>query len=561
MEETVKEGLLYMQQQKFRKKWKRVWLFLYSQSNQSVARLEYFEFKEGSSLSEKQITKRIDKKFIRMSDCIRISEVLAENCSKDSSAFSVETTTKMYTFLTEKSDCIEWIQKLTETAFQHSQEDSDVMAMRMKENELYCSHEGVNEYKVSIRRTDVSERCELSGMYLLKADTDTLILKNIIPEQVVYEWPYMFLRRFGGDKRMFSFESGRRCKSGPGKFEFETNQGKQIFMSVNAAVKMQKINNEEERCNSDPLESCNLLPVDSVTYKSYSGSTRPHKEHAAEHKSELSKKLSSIISDVSEGMHNLCYDTSPDNQACSPLSKSPVRFQYSFPSSPLFASHGEVNSKLSADTLENRTTLYSETSPGGVHLTLPLELPSSSKSLPRQIGRQQSNFTSHRGDILPRQINEPFFMFPSKIHSPNNNENNFVEKNIPSIVTSVHPESLYDTVYSGSNIPDCKKMFCQKKNHKKNEHIYDELVDDSSLYEEAKELSEAWKVQGRLNDYFGYEYPYNPSADDYAVPKQMINDAPPRPPKNVPSPRGSMQKSDYVNVESIICNRQSCNYS
>ncbi|GCB70785.1 hypothetical protein scyTo_0005775 [Scyliorhinus torazame] len=142
MEDTVKEGLLHMQQQKFRKKWKRVWLILYSQSIHSVARLEYFEFKEGSILSERQITRKIDRKLIRMSDCVRISEVLAENCSKDSSAFSVETTSKLYTFLTERTDCNDWVQKLTETAFQHPQEDSDAMAMRMKENELYCSHEG-----------------------------------------------------------------------------------------------------------------------------------------------------------------------------------------------------------------------------------------------------------------------------------------------------------------------------------------------------------------------------------------------------------------------------------
>ncbi|XP_043568750.1 docking protein 1-like [Chiloscyllium plagiosum] len=552
MEDIVKEGPLCMQQHKFRKKWKRVWLILYSQSNQSVARLEYFEFKEGSSLSEKQITKRIDKKVIRISDCIRISEVVSENWSKDSSAFTVETTSKLYTFLTEKTDCKEWIQKLTETAFQHPGEDSDTVAMRMKENELYCSHEGAKEYNVSIRRTDASERCELSGMYLLKAGKDALILKNITLEQVVYEWPYMFLRRFGGDKRMFSIESGRRCKSGPGKFEFETTQGKQIFMSVNAAVKMQRDNNEEECCNSDPLESYNLFPVETATSKLYSSSTWSHKEFTTEHKSKLTKNVSSIISDVSEGMHHLCYDTSPDTQTRSSLSKSPVKFQYSFPSSPLF---GKVNSKLQADTVENQTTLYAETSPGDVHVTLPLEAPNSTKSISRQIGRQQSNFTSHREDTLSHKINEPYFRFPSKIHSLNN-EHKSVKKSIPSIVMTKHPESLYDTVFSGTNRPECTDVFNQNTNRKKSEHVY-EVSDDSLLYDEAKELNEAWKVQGRLNDCLGYEYPYNPSADDYAVPKQTIKGAPPRPPKNVPLLKGRMQKNDYVNVESIICNRHS----
>ncbi|XP_032890351.1 docking protein 2-like [Amblyraja radiata] len=149
MEDTVKEGLLYMQQNKFRKKWKRVWLFLYSQSNQSLARLEYFEFKEGSFLSDKHTTRRMDRKMIRMTDCVRIVEI-AEYSSKDSSAFSVETTTKVYTFSTGKSDCMEWVQKLSEVAFQPSQEDSDDIAVRMKENELYSSHEGDIEGKVVV---------------------------------------------------------------------------------------------------------------------------------------------------------------------------------------------------------------------------------------------------------------------------------------------------------------------------------------------------------------------------------------------------------------------------
>ncbi|XP_051883685.1 uncharacterized protein LOC127576904 [Pristis pectinata] len=429
-----------------------------------------------------------------------------------------------------------------------SQEDSNSVAMRMKENELYSSHEGVNEYKVSIRSTDASERCDLKGTYLLKADKDALILKRISPEQVVYEWPYMYLRRFGGDKRMFSIESGRRCKSGPGKFEFDTNQGKQIFTSVNAAVTNQKSNNEEERCNSDPLENYNLFAVDSATHRPYSGCSQ---EHDAINKSQLSKRLSFAVSDVSEGIHNLRCDASPDNQTRSPLSKSPVRFQYSFPSPPLFASHNEVTAKLSADTLENRTTLYSEANPRGIHLTLPLEPASGNKSIPRQVGRQQSSFTSHRGNIQLNQINGPLGTFPCKVHS-SNNENNFVEKNIPSIIMTEHPDSLYDTVYSGFNMSNSKNPLHQKT-CEKNEHVY-EVSGDSSLYDEAKELSEAWKIQGRLND-FGYEYPYNPSADDYAVPKQAIQDAPLRPPKNLLSSKGRVEKSDYVNVESIICNR------
>uniref|UniRef100_A0A1A8FAY8 Docking protein 2 n=1 Tax=Nothobranchius korthausae TaxID=1143690 RepID=A0A1A8FAY8_9TELE len=53
---------------------------------------------------------------------------------------------------------------------------------------------------------------------------------------VLYSWPYRYLRRFGRDKSTFSFEAGRRCNSGEGSFEFDTKQGNVLFQTVETAI-------------------------------------------------------------------------------------------------------------------------------------------------------------------------------------------------------------------------------------------------------------------------------------------------------------------------------------
>ncbi|MBN3284692.1 DOK1 protein, partial [Polyodon spathula] len=57
---------------------------------------------------------------------------------------------------------------------------------------------------------------------------------------------------------MFSFEAGRRCDSGPGNFTFETKQGNEIFQIVEAAIKEQKVQAEENRQSYPSLDSESL---------------------------------------------------------------------------------------------------------------------------------------------------------------------------------------------------------------------------------------------------------------------------------------------------------------
>lgn len=58
----------------------------------------------------------------------------------------------------------------------------------------------VNEFWVTVQRTEASERCGLSGSYWLKAENDVLILKDSKIKKKILVWPYKLLRRYGRDR-------------------------------------------------------------------------------------------------------------------------------------------------------------------------------------------------------------------------------------------------------------------------------------------------------------------------------------------------------------------------
>uniref|UniRef100_A0A672YMI8 Docking protein 2 n=1 Tax=Sphaeramia orbicularis TaxID=375764 RepID=A0A672YMI8_9TELE len=109
----------------------------------------------------------------------------------------------------------------------------------MEDNSLYSGRDTVRVFRVCIRRTEASDRCHLKGDVILRADVDALHLLDRGGD-VVYTWPYRYLRRFGRDKSTFSFEAGRRCESGEGSFEFDTKQGNVLFQVVEANINLQR---------------------------------------------------------------------------------------------------------------------------------------------------------------------------------------------------------------------------------------------------------------------------------------------------------------------------------
>ncbi|XP_068128412.1 docking protein 2 [Hyperolius riggenbachi] len=240
----VKQGSLYFQhQQRFGKKWKKVWGVLYGATVTGLARLELYEGSQPPEAGRRQEY----WKLLQLNECVSLSERVAESSPKDTLAFSIETAQRVYLIASETSEQPNWVKSLCSLAFPQERRSLERSGsqplcsggLQLQENSIYStSQETVpGQFMVRVRQTDASSRCGLSGVYTLVAESKSLSLRDRQTGSLVYSWPYPYLRRFGRDKTMFSFEAGRRCASGEGNFEFETSFGSQIFHAIECAIK------------------------------------------------------------------------------------------------------------------------------------------------------------------------------------------------------------------------------------------------------------------------------------------------------------------------------------
>uniref|UniRef100_A0A8C5G215 Docking protein 2-like n=1 Tax=Gouania willdenowi TaxID=441366 RepID=A0A8C5G215_GOUWI len=252
-EDISKQGALFLQQGRFGKKWKRVWVVLYRDSSSSVSRLEFFECKDDRMPRKLQEHKKV----VRLSDCIRVSEVELDGCPRNTFPFLLETTDKIFVFATDRQQLEDWTQRLCEIAFPRGsvQRGRREEEEGMEDNTLYGGRDTVCDFKVCVRRTEASDRCRLRGDIVLRAGPHALLLLDRTGD-VQFSWPYRYLRRFGRDKTSFSFEAGRRCDSGEGSFEFDTRQGNLLFQAIEGAINLQRTCNH----HLDPPHSTGLPP-------------------------------------------------------------------------------------------------------------------------------------------------------------------------------------------------------------------------------------------------------------------------------------------------------------
>uniref|UniRef100_A0A8D0H489 Docking protein 2 n=1 Tax=Sphenodon punctatus TaxID=8508 RepID=A0A8D0H489_SPHPU len=246
----LNQAALFIQQIQRRWKWRRFWGILYRESTCATTRLELFEG-SGPPPAEKSKKAENTKRLIKLSDCVHVAEANGDASNpKETSPFFLETMDKCYLLAAESAEAADWILKLCELAFPvramalgKEGLNPKTCSLSMEENSLYSTAHKVvarKEFDVTVRATHASERCRLWGRFILRAEEDTLELQDLQTGEVLYSWPYRFLRRFGRDKVTFSFEAGRRCASGEGSFEFETNQGNEIFQVIELAISAQR---------------------------------------------------------------------------------------------------------------------------------------------------------------------------------------------------------------------------------------------------------------------------------------------------------------------------------
>ncbi|XP_075034405.1 docking protein 1 [Mixophyes fleayi] len=496
-DKPLKEGQLHVKQNKFGKKWKRCYVLLYPDSAFGVARLEFYDWKDGTLAGEKIHTRRgADRKVIRLAECIHVAPAPTGNGHKENmAAFIIGTSDKTMLLSAERTLCDEWVQRLSEVAFQgkvnEAPETSDCESLEMAVNSIYFSREEVSEFRVTVQRTEAAERCSLRGSYLLRAEADCLILKDPNTKDTLYSWPYKLLRRYGRDKVMFSFEAGRRCSSGPGNFTFETSQGHEIFQKVESSIRAQQ--GPENRL------SCPTLDTDSSPDNTSLGSDPGGYEVQAI--SGVAKKDTDDKSLKSRVLPNL------------PLVK-PAQPQHLLDSPSLSALPGKSN-------------------------TPPRSPVAHSLSHTEHLGVYSEPKDSVKG-LKPRF--DPLYSDPvdsvARKDMRSNNDMNVASPLYSDLYEKVGYDVVGGSVSSKALVVSTFPQGCE-------EHIYDEPEGISQtagapqLYSEVHMEAAAWRKQPN-DEKLGYEYSYNPNTDDYSVPNFQVPRSQPRSktgPKPVPAPK------------------------
>ncbi|MBV96266.1 Docking protein 3, partial [Eschrichtius robustus] len=232
LETPIKDGILYQQHIKFGKKsWRKVWGLLYAGGPSGVARLESWEVRDGGlgPAGDRSVGpgRRGERRVIRLADCVSVLPADGESCPRDTGAFLLTTTERSHLLAAQHRQS--WMGPICQLAFpgtgESSQGSGEAEApkrglVQMEENSIYSSWQEVGEFPVVVQRTEAAARCQLKGPYLLLLGQDSIQLNEPASPQALYTWPYRFLRKFGSDKGVFSFEAGRRCDSGEGLFAF-----------------------------------------------------------------------------------------------------------------------------------------------------------------------------------------------------------------------------------------------------------------------------------------------------------------------------------------------------
>uniref|UniRef100_A0A3B4G944 Docking protein 2 n=1 Tax=Pundamilia nyererei TaxID=303518 RepID=A0A3B4G944_9CICH len=499
MEEDIrKQGVLYLQQQRFGKKWKRVWCVLYRESSCSISRLEFYECKDGGNAEKNDKTLRKQqehKKVIRLADCIRVTEVEMEGCPKDTGSFLVETTEKIYVFAADRNHLDDWTHKLCEIAFptiyyllttsflsrrETTRSRSTFAELGLSDNNI-LSDQSLRDFRVSIRRTEASDRCRLKGDGVLRAGMDALHLLDKGGD-IVYTWPYRYLRRFGRDKATFSFEAGRRCDSGEGNFEFDTKQGNVLFQAVEAAINLQKVAPPHRQTSGGGQEGPLFKPASRPRAVGVSHNERVILTHFL---SCSQCRLEPPVDKTLTGVKSLNLDSrlpAPRKNQVKMISSCPLpNPEQTYSQITMSTERGTKREKRSANVAAPCT---------GSEADYSLPFDTIAKNVLTDILNSHRTDSGHAGaDPLYDSIDE---------------------MKIRNVFTSDG-----DTVKTLDHIYD-EPEGCAAAAAKGQKSTL-----STSVYDDPEEMrGDAWRIMGTAADPKGHEYPYNPRVDDYAVPKQ-----------------------------------------
>ncbi|KAM9368697.1 docking protein 2 [Phaethornis superciliosus] len=465
-EAVVKQGGLYLQlQQTFGKKWKKFWGVLYRESSCSTARLELFE---GSSppAAEKLRRGEGSRRLVKLRDCVHVGEAPGEaGYPKETTPFLLETTHKRYLLAAEGTQVASWIQNLCQLAFPRSREEAA----------------GGKDGQQSSSGTDGEFSMEENTLY---SSRDKASLQQVFEVTVR------------------ATESSERCGL----------RGRCILRAGEEALELQDFQTLELLC-SWPYPFLRRFGRDKVTFSFEAGrrcvSGEGNFEFESRQGNEIFQAIESAIS-LHRGLGT---------------------------EEPWRGGPGDDASRGGHSRVPSWPQGHEEPA-GTKEPTWEGKLPKAKLLIPPGAGDPSGTFLYSRGADCPHPepCSPPCQGTPPVLEKGGWQEAE-AEYAIPfdTIAKTFVARQLGRSASSPQGVPDplyasIGEARGQKGGehppppppHTKPDHIYDE-PEALSVYDEPEEVKgEAWRLQAAPEEPPGFEYPYDPQQDDYAVPKRPI---------------------------------------
>ncbi|XP_046562747.1 docking protein 2-like [Haliotis rubra] len=126
-------------------------------------------------------------------------------------------------------------------------------------------------FRVNISGDEItSKRCHLKGVYCIAVRDTSLCLCDVRSNRVIYEWPYVCIRKYGKSSTQFTLEAGRKSSTGAGVFNMETADGSLILKRVTEKIEKIKAakgcKQSPARNKSDPQRRSNSSEEDVHLY-------------------------------------------------------------------------------------------------------------------------------------------------------------------------------------------------------------------------------------------------------------------------------------------------------
>ncbi|KAK9878930.1 hypothetical protein WA026_003752 [Henosepilachna vigintioctopunctata] len=201
--------------------WQKKYCMLYKRSKFGLERIEIHNRDSANQTSFMTITLQ---GFIEIITSGSTFAIVTKNGNHE---FDAGTTTSLN----------EWVLALESVVFP---DDCSKITSIEEDNDLYCPS-GKDVFNVKLSSSPASVRCGLEAKhYILVLANDGVQLRKCDDNELLFTWPYCFIRRYGYKNGKFNFEAGRKCASGEGIFSLEYPDQQTIFRCFASKIKSMK---------------------------------------------------------------------------------------------------------------------------------------------------------------------------------------------------------------------------------------------------------------------------------------------------------------------------------